>query len=70
MEQSLVRRVCVHSNSTFNGNGAPLQVFRGISKIIQQCWLHRSEARLTALRVKKNIGNLMTIKTEKKEEQS
>ncbi len=45
----------------------PSQVFHGLSKIIQQCWLHRSEARLSALRVKKNIGNLVAMKTEKKE---
>ena len=48
------------------------QVFRGMSKIIQQCWLHSSEARLTALRVKKNLANLALSKSEKqsKEEQS
>ena len=43
-----------------------------MSKIIQQCWLHSSEARLTALRVKKNLANLTLSKNEKqsKEEQS
>ena len=48
------------------------QVFRGMSKIIQQCWLHSGEARLTALRVKKNLANLKVSKSEKqsKEEQS
>ena len=46
------------------------QVFHGMSKIIQQCWLHSSEARLTALRVKKSIANLNSTKSEKKEEHS
>ena len=67
---------CTHMHilcTTFQPLPRPLpQVFHGMSKIIQQCWVHSGEARLTALRVKKNLANLMVSKSEKqsKEEQS
>jgi hypothetical protein len=43
-----------------------------MGKLMQQCWLEKSEARLTTLRLKKNLANLMNSKSEKskKEEQS
>ena len=34
------------------------QVFAELSQIIEQCWHHNGEARLTALRVKKSLSNI------------
>lgn len=50
----------------------PPQVFRGMAKLMQQCWLEKGEARLTTLRLKKNLANLQNSKGEKskKEEKS
>lgn len=42
-----------------------LQTFHSLSRIIQQCWVHESEARLSSLRVKKNLANLQATKTDK-----
>lgn len=39
---------------------SPSQVFDSIAQIIEQCWHHNSEARLTALRVKKNLSNIQS----------
>ena len=36
----------------------PPQVFAELSQIIEQCWHHNGEARLTALRVKKSLSNI------------
>lgn len=42
----------------------------GLSKIIRQCWLHEAEARLTSLRIKKNLANLQELlKNDKEQEQ-
>lgn len=43
-----------------------LQVFNTLSKIIQECWHDCSEARMTALRVKKSLTNVqVSLKAEK-----
>ena len=44
-----------------------MQTLTGLAKIIQQCWLHEAEARLTALRIKKSLANLLESTKEKKE---
>ena len=44
-----------------------LQTLTELAKIIQQSWLHESEARLTALRIKKSLANLREMKKEKKQ---
>eukprot|EP00731_Ephydatia_muelleri_P019212 Em0012g37a len=42
------------------------EVFNSLSKIIQECWHDCSEARMTALRVKKSLTNLqISLKAEK-----
>ena len=63
-------RIHTHTNNKISLSF--YQVFRGISKIIQQCWLQSSEARLTALRVKKSLANLQSsiMEKTKKEEHS
>lgn len=35
-----------------------LQVLARIVKVIKECWYHDGAARLTALRVKKNLGQI------------
>jgi hypothetical protein len=37
------------------------KVFDDLSKIIEQCWYHNGEARLTALRIKKNLHNIQPV---------
>ena len=36
----------------------PLQVMKGMAKIMKECWYESSAARLPALRVKKSLINL------------
>ena len=46
------------------------QVFNSLSQLMEQCWHHDGEARVTALRVKKNLSNLQTMKCSSKKDQS
>ena len=43
------------------------QVMVGLSRIIQQCWLHEAQARLTSLRIKKSLANLRELLRDTKE---
>ena len=47
------------------------QVFRSMSKLIQQCWLHDGDARLTSQRLKRNLYNLqLSSITDKKDNEN
>jgi TGF-beta receptor type-1 len=43
------------------------EVMAGLSRIIQQCWLHEAQARLTSLRIKKSLANLREFFRDTKE---